>query len=113
MRLKLPAATIIAPAKLSHYLLVPQAKGDKSRFLALAGYNPSTADQLLDDLRTQVLPCEAVELQTTRHGVYFEICSGLLGPNGRSLSIRTIWMKEHLSGRTKFVTLIPRKKPSP
>jgi len=33
----------------------------------------------------------------------------LTGPNGRTLEIRTIWMKEHLSQQTKFITLIPER----
>jgi len=28
-------------------------------------------------------------------------------PNGTALRIRSIWMKEHLSGVTKFITLVP------
>jgi len=34
----------------------------------------------------------------------------LTGPNGVALAVRTIWMTEHLSGVTKFVTLIPDKR---
>jgi len=35
---KLPSNTIIATDKFTRYLLVPQARGDKSAFLAGAGY---------------------------------------------------------------------------
>jgi hypothetical protein len=107
--MKLPPDSFIARAKITHYLLVPQARGDKSRFLGLAGYDSSLADQLLQDLHTQVLPCEAVIAERTEHGQYFEISCPLTGPNGRTLGIRTVWMKEHLSGQTKFITLIPER----
>ncbi|MDD5199837.1 MAG: hypothetical protein PHC88_08540 [Terrimicrobiaceae bacterium] len=107
--MKLPADAIIARRKLTHYLLVPLAQGDKSRFLAKAGYDLNQADQLLEDLRGQVLPGDAEELHRTEYGQYHQIRSLLTGPNGRTLRIRTIWMTEHLSQRTKFVTLIPEK----
>ncbi len=109
--MKLPSDSLIALAKITHYLLVPLARGDKSGFLKLAGYDASLALRLMDDLRDQVLVCEAVAIELTDHGQYFEISCPLTGPNGRVLDIRTIWMKEHLSGQTKFITLIPDKRP--
>jgi len=53
---KLPSDTVIAPEKLTSYLLIRQARGDKSAFLATAGYTLANSKQLLHDLRTQVLP---------------------------------------------------------
>ena len=106
---KLPADSFIARTKVTHYLLVSQPRGDKSRFLALAGYDASQADQLLHDIRTQILPCDAVFSELTEHGQFYEITCRLTGPNGRSLGTRTIWIKEHLSQQTKFITLIPER----
>jgi len=105
--MKLPTDTIIATDKLTRYLLVPQARGDKSAFLAGAGYTINNADQLLRDLREQILPRDARVLESNKFGRYCEIRGRLTGPNGVALAVRTIWMTEHLSGITKFVTLIP------
>jgi hypothetical protein len=107
--MKLPPDSLIAPEKLSSYLLVRLPKGDKSSFLALAGYTLQTATKLGNDLRSQVLPQDAAPLHRTQHGQYYEIRAPLIGPNGRTLHVRTIWITEHLSGITKFVTLIPDK----
>jgi len=63
---KLPSDTVIAPEKLTRYLLVRQARGDKSAFLATAGYTPANSKQLLHDLRTQVLPQNAALLGKTK-----------------------------------------------
>jgi hypothetical protein len=52
--LKLPSNTVIAKEKATEYLLVPQARGDKSAFLELAGYTRVHAEQLLGDLREQL-----------------------------------------------------------
>ncbi len=108
--MKLPSTTIIADEKITRYLLVQQERGDKSRFLRLAGYTLEIADQLRQDLIEQLLPLDAIPLESNEFGQNFEIVGELRGPNGRRLSVRTIWMTEHLSGITKFITLIPITK---
>lgn len=107
--MKLPASTIIVREKVTRYLLVPQARGDKSSFLELAGYTVADADQLLRDLRAQ-LTRDATPTQSNKFGQYYEIRGRLTGPNGTTLAVRTVWMTEHLSRVTKFVTLLPDKR---
>ena len=108
--MKLPPDAVIAPEKLVNYLLVKQARGDKSVFLASAGYSAANSQQLSHDLRGQVLSQDAIPLQRTKFGQFYEIRALLTGPNETTLRIRSIWMKEHLSGVTKFITLVPDKK---
>jgi hypothetical protein len=107
--MKLPSDAIIAPDKLTNYLLVRQTRGDNSAFLARGGYTVENADQLLHDLRSQLLALGATPLHSTEFGQFYEIRGPLAGPNGVTLQIRSIWMKENLSGATKFITLIPEK----
>jgi hypothetical protein len=108
--MKLPPNTVIPIEKATRYLLVPQARGDKSAFLQRAGYTSETADQLLRDLRMQLLPLEATPLQSNQFGQYYEIRGELTGPDGGRLAVRTIWITESLSGATRFVTLLPDKR---
>lgn len=68
--MRLPLDTAIAEEKLTRYLLLPQARGDKSAFLAQAGYRQETASHLLRDLRTQLLPLEAQRLEPNAFGQY-------------------------------------------
>lgn len=107
--MKLPADAVIAAAKVRRYLLVRQTRGDKSGFLASGGYTLENADQFLHDLRTQILPLDATPLHSTEFGQFYEIRGPLVGQNDVTLQIRSIWMKEKLSGLTKFITLIPEK----
>lgn len=112
--MKLPADSEIPLPKLLQYLLVPLARADKSKFLARAGYTIENAPQLIQDLRTQILPLDAVPAGTTEFGDYFEIRRTLCGPNGVSLRVKTIWIHEHwihehLQGNTRFVTFLPDK----
>jgi hypothetical protein len=108
--MKLPPNTVIPLEKATRYLLVPQARGDKSAFLERAGYTLENADQLLHDLRVQLLPLEAIPVQSNKFGQYYEIRGELTGPNGGRLAVRTIWITERLSGVTRFVTLLPDKR---
>ncbi len=78
--MKLPADTSIAEDKLVGYLLLAQVRGDKSVFLAQAGYVMENASQLLHDLRAQILPVDAVQLESNKFGQYYEICGALTGP---------------------------------
>lgn len=109
--MKLPRDSYIAMEKLTHYLLKPQARGDKSAFLARAGYTVDQAETLLNDLRAQVLSQQAEEIEVTAYGVQYQIQAKLTGPSGRSLWVKTVWLTEHLSGVTKFITLVPAKEP--
>src|SRR6266849_5774295 len=103
--MKLPTDAVIATDKVTRYFLVRQTRGDKSAFLARAGYNLENAGKLVDDLRVQLLALDATSLHSTKFGQFYEIRGPLVGPNAVTLQIRTIWMKENLSGVTKFITL--------
>src|SRR6266404_2654504 len=61
--MKLPHKSTIAIDKMTRYLLVKQARGDKSEFLARAGYHQENAQQLLEDLRAQLLALDATPLE--------------------------------------------------
>ena len=78
-------------------------------FSRALGTRVETTDQLLADLRSQLLPLDAVELHSTVFGTLYDIRGTLTGPNGFVLNVRSIWMEEKLSGTTKFITLIPER----
>ncbi len=101
----LPADARIAPEKITDYLLRPLEEHDKSRFLALAGYTVRDADRLERDIRMQLLPLAAVPAGEDRYGWRYIIRGRLTGPNGRALSVLSVWMKEKATGVTKFITL--------
>jgi hypothetical protein len=108
--LKLPADSIISREKISEYLLKWQPDNDKSQFLARAGYSSDNWQRLLEDIRTQILAIESELMRKTPYGDLFRIQGKLLGPNGVSLRVITIWMAEYASRQTKFITLFPDKE---
>ena len=107
--MNLPANAIIARRKVTEYLLQARDEGDKAAFLAVAGYTFEHADRPLNDLRTELLPLQAGFIEDTEYGPKYAIRGALTGPNGRTLRVLTIWMKENATGATKFVTLVPDK----
>ncbi|OKH40357.1 hypothetical protein NIES2119_01660 [[Phormidium ambiguum] IAM M-71] len=106
----LPQDAIISEAKLTKYLLVLLPKDDKSQFLAQAGYTIENWQQLEQDLREQVLPLEAIQINETEFGVKYRIRGSLIGPNGTTIQVITIWIIDSLDRQTKFVTLFPDKE---
>lgn len=107
--MKLPTDAEIAPEKFTKYLLVKRPVGDKSEFLRQAGYALDNWQQLEQDICQQILSKEAVPIEQTAYGEYFEIRASLTGPNGVALKVKTVWMRESRSGITKFITLYPDK----
>ena len=108
--MKLPEETVIAQEKLTKYLLVKRKRNDKSQWLANAGYALENWKILEDDLREQILSTNAIPLENTEYGQMYEIKGKLVGPNGKSLAVCTIWMTESATGKTKFITMYPDKR---
>ncbi len=106
--MRLPGNTLIAREKLTGYLLVRKKRNDKSKWLALAGYTLENWQVLETDLRDQILPLEAIQIEKTGYGQMYAINGKLIGPNGEVLPVRTIWMTESATGNTKFITMYPK-----
>jgi hypothetical protein len=107
--MKLPDNTLIAPEKLTQYLLVLKKRNDKSKWLAQIGYTLENWQDLENDLRLQILSLEATAIETTQYGQTYEIRDNLTGPNGKTVVVVTIWMTEIATGVTKFITMYPDK----
>lgn len=105
--------TIIVPEKLRDYVLNPSSlEGEsKARFLGAIGYQQSNWQVLERDLRQQHLAHEALPGKTSIYGSKYEILAPLIGPNGRTRWIRSIWIIRRNESVARFITLIPEKQP--
>lgn len=103
MRLRDP---LIAPEKLTDYLLVKRPRGDKSGFLGLAGFTADDPGVLMAQLLALAAGGEATEHGTDRWGTRYRLEGVLKGPNGVELRVATIWLRK-ADGRVHFITLIP------
>jgi len=107
--MKLSSDAIISESKVKDYLLSFRKRSDKSQWLEKAGYNSENWKRLQQDIRMQLLIREAVLIQVNEFGNLYEIKGKLNGPNGKSLQVRSIWMDEHGTKLTKFITMYPLK----
>jgi uncharacterized protein DUF6883 len=105
----IPKDATIAEEKIRDYLLKPQRKSDKSKYLSLAGYSREEFWELIRDLREQLLPGEGIFQERIEEGDLYVLLGILRGPNGRELPIKTIWLLTWQSD-WKFVTLFPYRK---
>ncbi len=108
--MKLAQETIISTTKLKEYLLVHKKRNDKSKWLGQAGYETNNWQSLENDLRNQILSFDAVPTEDNQYGQMYEIRGVLTGPSGKTIQVCTIWMKEHETGQTKFITMFPDKR---
>ncbi len=108
--MKLPENTLIVSEKLTNYLLASRKRNDKSKWLAGAGYTPENWEMLEADLRNQILSENADSVERTEFGQMYEIRGMLVGPNGKSLSVLTVWMTDNETGNTRFITMYPDRK---
>lgn len=105
--MKLEPPFLLAESKLTNYLLIPLPRDDKSNYLRLAGYQLDNWQILQRDLLTLIETSDATFEMSSVFGDSYSIVGSLTGPNGRSLLVKTIWMKENKTGFTKFITLYP------
>lgn len=109
--MKLPPDVIIPRDKLTRYLLVFQPEGDKSQFLAQAGYTQANPDALEAAIREMIATYDAVLDRHDQYGDFYRVEGTLKGFNERDLLVVTIWiMRTGEEGVYRFVTLKPWRK---
>jgi hypothetical protein len=110
--MRLPGNVVIPEPKLTRYLLIPRPKGDKSRFLARAGFTLDNSSELDLALRRLVRDGDVQFDRVDEYGTYYRVVGGLEGCNGISLAVVTIWMERSSDSAIQFVTLFPFKEKS-
>ena len=104
--MRLPPDAIIAQEKMRDYLLQWRPENDKSQFLAQGGYTNQHAHR---DWRTiSAINCSILKQnlkEPLNTVIRARIVGSLIGPNGRTLRVKSIWMIESATKKTKFITL--------
>jgi hypothetical protein len=107
---RIPEDLIIPDAKITGYLLVLKPRNDKSKFLAQAGFTQENSEALKLAIQTQALSTEAVEEKINEYGTFYQVEADLIGVNGTSLLVITVWLERQSDGKFQFVTLKPSKR---
>jgi hypothetical protein len=105
---RIPDDAIIPREKLLLYLLIPQLKNDKSKFLAQCGFTPQNPDLLEEAIRQLISENEAVLDRQNAYGAFYRVQGDLHGPDGK-LSTVTVWIQLTNDNRFRFVTLKPAR----
>jgi uncharacterized protein DUF6883 len=108
--MRIPPDAMIPMEKLRAYLLTAREWDDKSKFLAQGGFSRENPHLLLAAIRELAATAEAMEDRVNEYGAFLRAEGVLTGPNGRTLAVVTIWLQSRADGRTRFVTLKPRKE---
>ena len=99
---------VVPSEKLRDYLLSPvhTIGRFKSVFFRGLGYGPETWERLASDING-LLSGEAELAETTRFGEKYVVRGLLIGPNGRSTLIVTVWIILRGKSEPRFVTAYP------
>lgn len=109
--MKIPVDAIVPSEKLTRYWLVPKARNDKSAFLAQAGFTQANPEILLAAIRDLAAQAEALEDNANEYGVFYQVIGHLMGINGVSLAVVTIWLERRVDSKFQFITLKPYRGP--
>jgi len=109
--LQIPNAdrAVIDPAKLRDYLLSrthPVGRFKAAFFLSL-GYSAENWARFETDLRSQHLPENAMTDESTRYGQKYLIRATLIGPNGSTAAVVSVWVVRSGEDFPRFVTAYP------
>lgn len=109
--MKIPAEEAIIPReKLTKYLLVPQVRNDKSKFLAQAGFTQDNPDMLETAIRHILAENEAIQDREDEYGISYRVSGSLVGLDDRALAVITVWMYGTKEQNYRFITLKPNKE---
>lgn len=104
--MRIPSNAVVAPKKLSEYLLVPRRVDDKSRFLRKAGFDQSNPEALESSIRVLASMHSAFRDRISEYGRFWRVDGDLAGPTGR-LRVTVIWLERASDGEFHFITLKP------
>lgn len=105
--MRIPEDLIIPDHKITQYLLVQKARNDKSKFLAQAGFTQDNPEALKLAIQIQAIIAEAIEQKNNEYGTFYQVENELIGANGVTLSVVTIWLQRKIDDKFQFVTLKP------
>lgn len=109
--MKLPHAehAQIEERKIRDYLLSPTHPLGrfKAAFFRTLGYTSENWERLVQDLKEQHLVLDVKEVEETAFGRKYSIEGPLVGPNGRSALVVSVWIVEEGEEVPRFVTAYP------
>ena len=99
---------VVEKQKILQYLLLPQNKADKSKFLNNIGYDFQNWKVLQKDLIKQFVKYPFQIYEKNQYGILYKIDGTLSAPK-KDIEITTIWILQNKTDFLRLVTLFPKK----
>ena len=98
--------------KITDYLMAPSHRrgGAKARFLAEFGFTASEPDVLAAALTEHLQSNDILREQPSPHGTKYVIDGPLKAPDGRTPTVRSIWIIDNDADFPRFVTAFPGRR---
>jgi len=102
----------VPPEKLSGYLLSEtHALGrEKARFFKSHGYNKGNVSLMEQGLLTLAREGTVLQEVVSAHGIKYVVQGSMITPQGRIISVRTVWIVESGDESPRFVTAYPARE---
>lgn len=101
----------IPTSKLTEYALNPLKDANKSNaFKQALGYDTSNADKLITNIKSNVNRFNALEKPDNGYGKRYEVLMTLKGENGKTANVKTAWIVDKDTGKTRLTSAYVTKK---
>ncbi len=96
---------IIPEEKFTEYALNPLKDKNKAEaFEKALGYNLSNSNKLIENIRTNINKFNATEKPDLGYGTRYEIIMNLTGENGKNANVKTAWIIDKDTKKTKMTS---------
>ena len=97
--------------KFTEYALNPLKEPNKAKaFKEALGYTLDNADELIENIYSNIANYNAVEKSDNGYGVRYEILMTLTGANGKKANVKTAWIVDKKTGKTRLTSAYVTKK---
>ena len=79
----------------------------KATFFTSLGFTSEEHEQLADSILDLAQRVDAVPAERTRYGQKYIVRGPILGPNGRSALLETVWIVLNSASHPRFITAYP------
>jgi len=102
---------VIPREKFTEYALDHEKPNNKARmFQSALGYNLNNADELINNIYTNLPNFPADVIGDDGHGMRYNVFMDLTGPNGKTATVLTAWIDDKTNGEMRLTTAFPKDR---
>jgi len=102
---------LIPLEKFTQYALNPTKESNKSKaFERALGYDLNNVEELIDNIRKNANKFNAIEKSDMGYGKRYEVLITLIGANGKKANVKTAWVVDIVSTKTRLISAYVTRK---